>query len=308
MRKIDNKIIITGASGWLGIELISFLHKNFGDSVLENIYPISSSLEFLDFDFGKVKCYKINELENIDNAILYHFAFIAKDRVSSFDDQGYINANLDIRNSIKSLIENNDIKAMLYSSSGAVYSRGTNELITSQEKDIYGYCKALDEEFFKDLCKKRDIKLLIPRIFSILGKFINKNGVFAVKDMILQAKNSKIIKINSKAKTYRNYINICDIYKIADCFFSDKFYIYKITDCFFSDKFYVFDTFGQTLEMQELANLIFETVKITPNIDRNFDDTLPSDNYFGKYEKQNYLLEKYSLSLYSIKESLREMI
>ena len=298
MQKIDNKIIITGASGWLGVELISFLHKNFGDSILANIYPISSRLEFLDFDFGKVKCYKINELENIENAILYHFAFIAKDRVSSFDEQGYINANLEIRNSVQRLIENNDIKAMLYSSSGAVYKRGTNELITSQEKDIYGYCKVLDEEFFKDLCKKRDIKLLIPRIFSIFGKFINKNGVFAVKDMILQAKNSKIIKINSKAKTLRNYINICDIYKIADCFFEDKN----------SDKFYVFDSFGYTLEMQELANLIFETVKVTPNIDRNFDDTLPSDNYFGKYEKQNYLLEKYSLSLYGIKESLCEMI
>ena len=238
MRKIDNKIIITGASGWLGIELISFLHKNFGDSVLENIYPISSSLEFLDFDFAKVKCYKINELENIDNAILYHFAFIAKDRVSSFDDQGYINANLDIRNSIKSLIEKNDIKSMLYSSSGAVYKRGTDEIIEN-DNDLYGYCKVLDEEFFKDLCKKRDIKLLIPRIFSILGKFINKNGVFAVKDMILQAKNSKIIKINSKAKTYRNYINICDIYKIEDCFFS-----YKNID-----KFYVFDSFWQTHKM-----------------------------------------------------------
>jgi UDP-glucuronate decarboxylase len=297
LRKIDNKIIITGASGWLGIELISFLHKNFGDSVLENIYPISSSLEFLDFDFAKVKCYKINELENIDNAILYHFAFIAKDRVSSFDDQGYINANLDIRNSIKSLIEKNDIKSMLYSSSGAVYKRGTDEIIEN-DNDLYGYCKVLDEEFFKELCNQHNIKLLIPRIFSILGKFINKNGVFAVKDMILQAKNSGIIKINAKAKTYRNYINICDIYKIADCFFSDKN----------SDKYYVFDTFGATIEMQELANLIFETVKIKSNIDRNFDYTLPSDNYFGNQAKQNYLLEKYNLSLYSIKESLYAMI
>ena len=293
----DKNIIITGASCWLGLELIAFLHKTFGEDILPRLYPISQSCDFLDFDFGRVGCYKISELENIKNATLYHLAFIAKDRMHNFEKQDYIDANLKIRNDVLSLIEKNEIKSIFYSSSGAVYKRGSDEII-SDDRDLYGYCKVLDERFFKELCEKLDIKLLIPRIFSILGKFINKNGVFAVKDMILQAKNSGIIKINSRAKTFRNYINISDIYKIANSFFSDKN----------SDKFYVFDTFGDTLEMQDLANLIFEILKTTPNIDRNFDNTLQSDNYFGRPEKQNYLLEKYNLSIQSAKESLGEMI
>ncbi|QED23887.1 NAD-dependent epimerase/dehydratase family protein [Candidatus Deianiraea vastatrix] len=177
----SKNVIITGASGWLGMELIAFLQGQFGDSVLKNIYPISHSASEINFGFGRVKSYKFDEMKDIENAILYHFAFITKDKVANFNDENYINANLEIRNKVESLIEKNDIKSMFYASSGAVYQRGTHDLV-SNKSDIYAYCKLLDEEFFKNFCVKKDIKLLTARIFSLIGKFINKNGVFALQN------------------------------------------------------------------------------------------------------------------------------
>ncbi|QED23886.1 hypothetical protein [Candidatus Deianiraea vastatrix] len=116
--------------------------------------------------------------------------------------------------------------------------------------------------------------------------------------MIEQAKNTGIIKINSQNKTYRNYINVPDLLEISNCFLKDDT----------SEKSYTFDTFGQTLEMQDLANLIFEILNIKSNIDRTFNANLPSDNYFGNPEEQNILLERYNLRLNSVKTCLETIV
>ena len=92
---MENKnVIITGASGWLGMELIAFLQGQYGHEIDNFVYPISHSVDKITFDFGDIKCYKFEEIKDIKDAILYHFAFITKDKVGNFNDENYINANL----------------------------------------------------------------------------------------------------------------------------------------------------------------------------------------------------------------------
>lgn len=292
--KNDYKIVITGASGWLGKELIYFLYERFGNKIYNILYPISHSFDNLTFDFGKIKCYKFNDIKNEKNIILYHLAFITKDKTTKMTKDEYIKHNINLRDEIATLISKNHILSMFYPSSGAVYKRGTSNIIDNCDDDIYGYLKIQDESFFQNLCKINNIKLLITRIFSVFGKHINKSGVYALQDMTYQAKMTGQIKINARNETYRNYINIQDLWNIVNHFILDAN----------SENYYIFDSFGQTFEMQQLAELIFKTLKLKPNIVRDFDAKLNPDNYFGNPEKQYILLAKYNIILSNIESAL----
>jgi hypothetical protein len=58
MHKNINNIIITGSSGWIGREVVYFYYNKFGNSILNQIYAISSTQDYIEFDFGKLNVIK----------------------------------------------------------------------------------------------------------------------------------------------------------------------------------------------------------------------------------------------------------
>ena len=96
---------------------------------------------------------------------------------------------------------NSDIKGFFYPSSGSVYK------IREKDKKIYKVYsdrKLEEEKLYKEICKNNNINLLIPRIFSSIGPYMNSPKNFQLGHS--QDKQFMIIKLKFSAKLIMNIL------------------------------------------------------------------------------------------------------
>jgi len=282
IKSSNYRFIITGSSGWLGRSLLQVLKEILQDEFTSRVFAIStSSSEITIPKIGKIKTYDYNHnFEKFDNIILFHLAFLTKEKTETLTDNDYISKNLKIRKSVINIINTLQPKALFYSSSGAIYNNN----------NLYSDLKIKDEIFFKQIAADNNMDLIIPRIFNIGGPNINKYNLYAISDMIIQAKNNGFININANFPVIRSYIHVMDLIKISFSW---------ILDSNKKEKNITFDTANtRSLEIEDLAILIFKTLNLPQNIKRKkIDDKLPENRYIGDPTIQNKILKNYNINL-----------
>ena len=274
-------IIITGASGWIGKATLEYFYKIFQDKIGEFVFAISSSQKniILSNNFS-IKTYDYSHNFEINKTyIIFHYAYMGKDKLSILSEENYNQDCQKINDSIDKIIQNYKIESLIFPSSGAIYN----------QNNLYAKNKINDELFFLELSKKYNFNILIPRIFNIGGPFINKPQDYALNNIILQAKANKKIIINANNDVFRSYVHVNNL---IDLFFK------WLTD---EDKEtpLIFDiSYPNKIEIKGLARKIINVLKIDCEIiSPNYNSQNPIDDYVGDSAKMMSLCKRYQIDL-----------
>lgn len=226
-----SKILITGATGFLGRELDSYLSKKY--HIIATSKRKRKNYIHLDYPQKKINDKILKGVETI-----IHLASLDRDEVK----KNYKKAkriNYDFTNDlIKSSIKNK-VKNFIYISSISVY--GSNLSINTSEKnkpkpiDGYSRLKLKCEELLKK--KSRNQKVLILRLSNIIGKphYLTKGfqKLFIPNICLMALKKNKII-LKTNGDQYRDFLELKIFLKIINFFLTkidkiDNFSVFNIS-------------------------------------------------------------------------------
>lgn len=280
---LDYQIIITGVTGWIGSRLVHQLTSQ-GLAYGTDILGISSKITSL----GDDRCsYTFDTVEAACDArpkIIFHFAFITKDKVLGLPEQEYIDRNLALRGAMAQLLIQYPIRSLIYASSGAVYKflEKTDKL----DLYLYGKLKYEDEIFFQSLAMTHGFQYIQPRIFNLSGAHINKTEHYAIANFIQSLISQKTITIKAPHHVVRSYLDIDVLLQLlCAC----------IMQC--SDSPLCFDASGEDpIELYALAQQIIENIPL-PAVDIEVvDNRVAEDRYVGSPSEMSRLLSQFKIT------------
>ena len=294
----DLGIAITGAGSWLGRALLGML---VAEGALTNATrlrlfgSIARPLQLANRVFALEPLQGAAPLEG-DAWLLFHFAFLGKERTADLTIEAYSAGNAAILADTLRVASGASDLRMIFTSSGAVYDHN-RALTKERDGNPYGWCKATQETQIAAWCQSRNVPLVIPRIFNIGGPYANKVESYALSSFILSARRTGAIHINARRPTYRSYVHVNELLSLL-CM---QMLSHR------SGPALVFDTAGDAIvEMSALAKAVSDAVgsaKIT--IFRNGCGGEP-DRYVGDGTHYCALLAAGGRSLVTLPEIIAD--
>jgi nucleoside-diphosphate-sugar epimerase len=193
------RILITGASGWLGQETICLLAKtveNFEDSKI--VFAASSEKLIKVHDL----VIQIHALKNLPKDskfdFILHYAFSTQGKRDILGAENYLALNRELTHRVVDLVHNNVTTKTLVLSSGAAEFVG-NDNSVSESKYVYGLLKAEMEEAFSS---PNNLSL---RVWNTSGHHLGNDPRYAISEFISRALTNQNIEIQNNLK--RSYVD-----------------------------------------------------------------------------------------------------
>jgi nucleoside-diphosphate-sugar epimerase len=269
------KTIISGASGWLGTVLVSELIS--GGHSPKELKLISSYSKSMNVNNFKLKSETFETLSHvIEPDIYFDFAFLTRDKIVEIGANKFVEINKDIIQKSVDLIASTNPKAIVLSSSGAIYKKGLND-----HKDLnhlYSELKIYQEEKISEVCSKIGANLVICRVFNLSGNGMGSSGTYILSELIEKSLQNLDISIESNFKVYRRF---CDVSQL----------IRLLITLGGLQKDLILDTGGELIEIRELAKLVIECLGSSSKL--SFSEVLDnksSDFYFSESNQYEQLL------------------
>ena len=275
----NSKIVITGATGWLGSELSRILVEEHNLSTRE-LHCISSTNRKMKIgrnNFTTITFRDLDKNEDINN--YYDFAFLPRHNIDLIGPKKYREVNekivMDSVNSINVLRPKNVVLA----SSGAVYKTG--KIFENSGNSLYSELKIFQEEKIQEACNKVNSNLITIRIFNLSGNGMPRDNTFAFSQIISEALNNQKIYIKSNFRVNRSYCDVTQLLRML-ILASNSGYIGNL------------DSSGIKIEIRALAEKVVNELKSLSEIHAPdvISGELP-DNYFSESKEYDNLLKEY---------------
>lgn len=213
----EHRFVVTGSSGWLGRATLEMLRRSLGEAFRRRVIAIgtkSGELQLSDGLRSPVEALSSWKGDPSNSLILFHYAFLTKDRVAHLSEPDYIAANRAISTTVRRWLSNGRIKGVIMPSSGAVY-----DVLYNKDRDgdanLYGRLKLEDEEVFAQACEATSAHLVIPRVFNLSGPFINKFDSYALASIIVNVLRDEPISLRAAYPVIRSYVYIGDLIELC---------------------------------------------------------------------------------------------
>tara|TARA_B100002019_G_C21269207_1_gene601179 strand:- start:956 stop:1738 length:783 start_codon:yes stop_codon:yes gene_type:complete len=194
------KVVIIGKRSFLSKELF----RN-----IPNSHLISSKF------IKKEDCIK-KYITNNTIYIINSFYPLFKILNNNVDNKTMVNQSIIyLINLLNFLSKKKNIK-IIYSSTCAVSKFKTDNF---NSRSVYTSIKIVCEQIIKEFCKKRNIKLIIMRLFNLYGGDDKASIIYK----ILNASKKKPIRINNAGNSKRDFIHVKDVSKIYNNIINSDF-------------------------------------------------------------------------------------
>jgi UDP-glucuronate decarboxylase len=273
--------VVTGASGWLGKATLEMLRQALGVEFATRVTALgshSSQVTFADGQTCPVQALLGWQLPRGQQFIIFHYAFLTKDKVGGTSTEEYISRNETISSVVRGWVEAGNVRGVVMPSSGAVY-----DYLHTKSRDpaalLYGQLKYNDEVAFSTACKKASTGLIMPRVFNLSGPYINKFDSYALASFIFQILSAHPITIRARRPVIRSYYYIGDLIELCLQLLLKQ--TAAATECF--------DVVGdETVELGELAQRVAAVLAIKKpgplqRLPMNEDEV--EDRYVGNRER-----------------------
>lgn len=217
VRESTCNFVVTGASGWLGKATLEMLFLALGNSFSSRVTALGSRRsECLVDERQTYVIYPLSEWRPITRQplIVFHYAFLTKDKVEALNAWEYIARNNIITEVVKGWIAEGLVQGVILPSSGAVYDH-LQSLTRDKAAGLYGELKYQDELTFTSACQAAGCGLIIARVFNLSGPHINKFQSYALASFIVQTLETSSININARYPVLRSYYFIGDLVELC---------------------------------------------------------------------------------------------
>ena len=263
---MKKKIIITGCAGFIGSSLVDFLiKKKFQVIGLDNLSTgnikfLNKALKKKNFKFYKKDLLKDDISKYFKNiSTVYHLAANADVRFGLKHTKKDINQNIIVTYRILESMRQNDVKRIMFSSTGSVY--GESKQIPTNENapfpiqtSLYGASKISAEGIIAAYCEGFNFQSYIFRFVSILGPRYSHGHIFDFAKQL--KKKGDTLYVLGDGNQKKSYLNIFDcinaIYKSMD-YFNEKINIINLGT-------------NEYLTVKESIKVICKTLKLSPKL------------------------------------------
>ncbi len=209
----DARILITGASGWLGRETLCLVQREAGSLNELNLTLTGSSERRLDVHGESVQIVRTDQaLKDEAFDLILHFAFITQEKARSMGENAYSHANIELNETALKISQSNPDARQLVLSSGAV-KLYLDKQLDSQTKSLYAKLKLDLEE------KIQDTRTLTLRLWNTSGHHLGVNANYAISEFIHSAKKNQSIHIRNNIR--RSYVHSQDVIRASIQFLSE---------------------------------------------------------------------------------------
>jgi UDP-glucuronate decarboxylase len=291
----DRPIVITGASGWLGLATLDLLEQALGASFADRVHAFGSAPRMLDLGNGRrVRQQALTDLAALDRpgAWVLHFAFLTKDRAEAMDDSAYRAANRQISDTVLAALDTIDAAGVFVASSGATYK--AEDPAASPAMRLYGALKREDEDSFAAWAEARNKRAVIGRIFNLTGPYINKHQAYAMASFILDTLAGRPIEVRAPREVIRGYVAIRELVSLVFALLGDS-----------TSAVVRFDTGGEPLELGTVARIVADTLQGTSVRRAEITDSL-ADRYVGDAQAYAALLRRFGIRQLPLDAQVRE--
>lgn len=189
------KLVITGPTGWLGSAAVAWARRQG----VVNLQTFGSSAQMIN---GlAITALPDMRLCDLSDAIVLHLAFLTKDKTAGMPDEIFRAANRGIDDHVIAAFERIPPKGVFVASSGAA----------AQPVEAYGQMKIEQEQRFLGWGQSAGVPTLVGRIYNVAGPYINKHNLYALSSMIVQARDTGVMKIDANRPIYRAYTHVNDL-------------------------------------------------------------------------------------------------
>ena len=285
----NEKILVTGASGWLGREAIQLLAETLGDMFANKVILVGSIDRLIRVNKTDYSVIAIDSenLNGVNFGIILHLAFLSQDKVEQFGAKKYTDVNEDLTNSIIKMTLASGAKYVFVASSGAAAAH----ILENQKhigKKLYGELKLKAENRFLALPSPQ---VLIGRIWSISGNQIQEPLKYALGDFIYQAVNTGTIALAGSARSTRTYIDARQMM---------TGYILQLL----TSKDFLLNSGGETTDLYELANQVLRRCNPPGLLIPSELQDQPPDFYVSPDNNMKEILNHYSVEILSLEEQI----
>jgi UDP-glucuronate decarboxylase len=204
------RLLVNGASGWLGKNISKSLLEIFGENFDSHILLTGSrdsTTQNSDHCELDIRQWSRPLVAEFAPTHVIQLAFKTRDHVGEMSIDDYLKVNEEIIDSAIWMISLPSLRGFLHTSSGAALGNNTDD----KYLDPYGYLKQFEERVYADECTRNGKNYLGLRIWSTTGRYIKTGGVFAIESFITQALSSKSIRIESSGEVTRSYADANEI-------------------------------------------------------------------------------------------------
>ena len=291
------RIIITGAGGWLGLATLELLSQALGGAFAERVVAFGSSARTLQLRSGltieQQPLLEIGQLPDRPSLVL-HFAFLTKEKAQSMDEAAYRAANQQISRNLLDALDGIGAQAIFVASSGA--ATRADDPSANPEMQLYGAMKRDDEDRFAQWAEASGRRAAICRIFSLTGPYINKHGSYAFACFLLDALAGRPIAVKAPREVVRSYVAIRELMSLAFALLLAE-----------PSGVIRFDSGGDALELGDVARAI-AAVLPGKGVNRAPITQSCADSYHGDGQAYAALLARYRIAPVSLVDQINESI
>lgn len=260
----DERILVTGASGWFGQTAIALL----AGSDVQKLFVGSTTrnLDVLGIP-ARVRSLNLDDIKAFEPTLVLDFAFQTREFIQEVGLDSYMQTNNALTRTALDIFELPSVRRAIVCSSGAaVYP--VDAALIPYEANPYGHLKRSSEKQFEEFSVRSGKNILCLRPWSVSGPQTTKPLSFAFSSFIEQARGSTKLKVNSEKQVFRRYTSVSDLIAMGLAQTLNRDYPYG-----------VLDSGGELVDLLTLADFISRLSGRDIEIESYIDNELPSDNY-----------------------------
>ncbi len=261
--RTDDRIVITGASGWLGRSLLHELSAALADRFDDTVLALGArprTVTLLDGRPVPVGAWNEADVTAWRPTVAVHLAYLTADRLAAAGgEEAYIRLNDDLTRRAAALRRTPTLRTFVASSSGAATVAGTDSALG---RHPYSRMRLAEEN---DLLAASDVPTLIARAWSVSGGYCNRPKSFAFSDFVTSAIDTGQVVVRAPGVVLRRYVDAGEYLAVA------------LAEAL-SGRTGVLDSTGELVEIRQLAHAVADelggsVVEAAP------DPAVPVDRY-----------------------------